>query len=50
MQFGADYFKIIEFVIAVLRLLAKIFGTEEDRKADAEAKSKYGDFAEKIVN
>jgi len=49
MHFGADYFRIIEFVIAVLRLLAKIFGDDDDRKADKDTKDKYGDYAEKIV-
>lgn len=35
MKFGADFFKILNFVIQVMRLLAKVFG-DEDSKEEAE--------------
>lgn len=35
-MFGSDFFKIIQFVMAVLRLCARIFGDEDDVKKDDE--------------
>jgi len=32
MNFGADFFKIFNFAIQLLRLFAKVFGTPEDKK------------------
>lgn len=34
MKFGTDFFKTIQFVLAILRLLARIFGEESDKKLD----------------
>lgn len=49
MRFGADFFKILEFAIAVIRMFARLFGDNDDVKADDETRSKYGDYAEKLV-
>jgi len=49
MKFGADFFKVLEFVMAVLRLFARVFGDAEDRKADDEQKNLHGDYAEKLL-
>jgi hypothetical protein len=49
MRFGSDFFKILEFVIAALRMFARLFGDEEDQKADDETREKYGDYGEKLV-
>ena len=35
-MFGSDFFKIIKFVIAILRLIAEIFGNDEDRRSAEE--------------
>ena len=35
-MFGSDFFKVMKFVVALLRLLAEIFGNDQD-KIDAEA-------------
>jgi len=32
MKFGADFFKILNLVIQIMRLFAKVFGDEEDKK------------------
>lgn len=34
MKFGSDFFKTIQFVMAILRLIARIFGETEDKKLD----------------
>ena len=34
MTFGADFFKIVQFVIAIMRLIARIFGNETDKELD----------------
>lgn len=31
-MFGTDLFKVMRFVMAILKLLAEIFGDEEDMK------------------
>lgn len=36
MTFGTDFFKTLQFVVAVLRLLARIFGDDNDKKSDDE--------------
>lgn len=33
-MFGADFFKTLQFVVAILRLIARIFGDAEDKKLD----------------
>lgn len=49
MKFGADFFKILEFVVAILRMFARVFGDDDDRKADDEQRATHGDYAEKLV-
>jgi len=34
MIFGEDFFKILQFVVAVMRLIARIFGNEKDKELD----------------
>ncbi len=34
MIFGSDYFKIIQFVLAIVRLIARIFGEQTDKDLD----------------
>ncbi len=36
MKFGADFFRILNLVIQIMRLFAKVFGDESD-KIEAEA-------------
>lgn len=35
-MFGSDFWKILKFVIALLRLMAEMFGNDDDRKAAKE--------------
>lgn len=44
MTFGSDFFKIFNFAIQLLRLFAKIFGSDEDKKhvEESEARSANG--------
>lgn len=32
MKFGADFFKILNLVILIMRMFAKVFGDAEDKK------------------
>lgn len=34
MTFGEDFFKTVQFIVAVLRLLARIFGDDKDKEDD----------------
>ncbi len=34
MKFGTDFFKTIQFVLAILRLIARIFGDPADKDLD----------------
>jgi len=49
MQFGSDWFKTIQFVLAVLRLLARIFGDEADRKEDDAIQGNHAHEVEEII-
>ena len=44
MNFGADFFKIFNFAIQLLRLFAKVFGNDADKKQVEESveRSKAG--------
>lgn len=35
--FGQDFFKIAQFVLALLRLIGRIFGDDEDKANDKKA-------------
>lgn len=48
-MFGKDFFKILEFVMAALRLFARIFGDDDDRKNDDETQSNHRHEVEKII-
>lgn len=36
MKFGEDFFKIVQFVIAIMRLIARVFGDKTDKDLDDE--------------
>lgn len=38
MKIGSDFWKILNFAIAIIRLFAQIFGDDEDKKAVQESK------------
>lgn len=40
MRVGNDFFKILNFAIAIMRLFAQIFGDTEDKKAVEESKAR----------
>lgn len=35
-MFGADFWKILKFVIALMKLMAEMFGNDEEKKAAKE--------------
>ena len=39
MKFGVDFFKILQLVVSFIRMFARIFGDEEDKKADDETQT-----------
>ena len=45
MKFGKDFFRILNIVIQLMRMFAKVFGDDEDQKsaAESEARTKDGD-------
>lgn len=45
MKFGKDFFKILNIVIQLMRMFAKVFGDPEDTAAaaESEARTKDGD-------
>ncbi|MBA7682975.1 hypothetical protein ES703_91331 [subsurface metagenome] len=49
MMFGEDFFKIIQFAMAVLRLFARIFGDAEDRKNDDKCEQNHRHEVDKII-
>jgi len=44
MTFGADFFKILNLVVQIMRLFAKVFGDEKAKSeaAESEERSKAG--------
>ena len=48
-MFGSDFFKVVQFVVAVMRLMARIFGDESDVKNDDDAFNHNSEGVEKIV-
>jgi hypothetical protein len=40
MKIGGDFFKILNFAVAIMRLFAQIFGDTEDKKEVAESKKR----------
>ena len=49
MTFGADFFKTIQFIVVVLRLLARIFGDDEDKKIDDYIQGNHAHEVDTIV-
>lgn len=45
MKFGKDFFKVLNIVIQLMRMFAKVFGDPEDQTAaaESEARTKDGD-------
>jgi len=50
MKFGEDFFKIVAFAMQILRLFARIFGDEEDKKADDHVQGNCVHEIEKMKN
>lgn len=48
MHFGGDFFKILNIVVQLMRMFAKLFGDDEDRDAveESEARSESSDKTE----
>ena len=48
MKFGTDFFKILNLVIQIMRLFAKVFGDIDDKEAaeNSEARTKSPDSTE----
>jgi len=40
MKFGKDFFKVLNIVVQLMRMLAALTGDEEDKKAAAESKAR----------
>lgn len=48
MKFGGDFFKILNIVVMIMRMFAKLFGDEDDKTAaaESEARSESSDSSE----
>lgn len=40
MNFGRDFFKILSFVIQIMRMFAAVFGDDEDKAGVADSKKR----------
>lgn len=40
MKFGTDFFRILNIVIQLMRMFAKVFGDAEDKKAAVESENR----------
>jgi len=49
MKFGADFFKILQLVVSFIRMFARIFGDDEDKKADDEVQKNCRNELNQIV-
>lgn len=49
MTFGEDFFKTIQFVVAVLRLLARIFGDDSDKENDDKISGNHAHEIEDVI-
>ena len=49
MEFGKDYFLIIQFVIGVMRLFARLFGSTKDKNFDDEVQGNCAHEIDKII-
>lgn len=43
MKFGGDFFKILNIVVMVMRMFAKLFGDDDDKEAVMESEARSGD-------
>lgn len=50
MHFGTDFFRIIQFVVAIMRLIGRIFGDDEDKKIDDDIQGNHAHEADKIID
>lgn len=48
-MFGRDYFKFAQLIVAILRLIGRIFGDNEDRANDDESENNHKHEIEKII-
>jgi hypothetical protein len=49
MVFGRDFFKIIAFAMQILRLFARIFGDDDDKKIDDEVQGNHIHELDKVI-
>ncbi len=49
-MFGQDFFKMLQFIMDALRLFARIFGDENDRKNDDKVQGNHRHEIDKIIN
>jgi len=40
MKIGKDFFRILNFALAIIRLFTQIFGDDEDKEAVAESRAR----------
>jgi len=40
MRFGSEFFRTLDFVIAMMRMIAKFYGDEDEQAAAAESKAR----------
>ena len=43
MKVGGDFFRILNFAIAIMRIFGQIFGDADDKKAVEESKARSAD-------
>lgn len=43
MKFGKDFFRILNIVVQLMRMFAKVFGDDEDQKAAVESEVRTKD-------
>lgn len=48
-MFGSDFFKVLQFIMDALRLFARIFGDDDDRKNDDECQKNHRHEIDKII-
>lgn len=49
MMFGQDFFKVLQFIMAALRLFARVFGDADDRKNDDETQGNHRHEVDKVI-
>lgn len=49
MHIGSDFFKWVQVIVAILRILGRVFGDDEDKKADDEVQGNHVHEVDRIV-